>query len=116
MFNDIGKKIKGLCKIVFYISLVAVGIVGIVVFATGVEYSNEPVGLFFLMLLIWGAGALISYLLVLFLYAFGELVDTNLTLVKQNDKIIKMMLPKNKDEQKEENNESLVKYFNNEGK
>ena len=104
MFNDIGKKIKGLCKIVFFVVLIIVAIIGIVV-CVGLDSGKGVL----MMFLIWGIGALIAYLLVLFLYAFGELVDTNSTIVKQNEKIIKIM---SKDEEKgEEKPDSLVKYF-----
>ena len=86
MFKEIGKKIKGLAKILFVLGIIisvicgiasCTGIVGTVTIASGAD-APEPAALiigiiaFLIVLLV---GILISYLSVLFTYAFGELVD-----------------------------------------
>lgn len=86
MFKEIGKKIKGLAKILFVLGIIisvicgiasCTGIVGAATIASGADVP-EPAALiigiiaFLIVLLI---GILISYLSVLFTYAFGELVD-----------------------------------------
>ncbi len=83
MFKEIGKKIKGLAKILFVLGIIisvicgivsCTGIVGTATIADAPEPAALIIGIiaFLIVLLI---GILISYLSVLFTYAFGELVD-----------------------------------------
>jgi hypothetical protein len=93
MFSEVGKKIKGLCKFVFGVMVVVSFIIAIAVFAGRVS-SGEAEDILLGMLLfviIGGVGVFISWLSVLFLYAYGEIVEANQTRVKQNKKIIQLL-------------------------
>ncbi len=113
MFENIGKKIKALCKIAFIVFSILSFIIGLVVGVPLMESGDEAGVLgFFLIILIGGGGMLFSYLLVMVLYGFGELVDTNQTQVKQNKKIISLLGGKKEDKEEEIHDEnSSVKYF-----
>ena len=110
MFENIGKKIKSLCKIVFYVLVSCSLLGGLICFISVFVSNNEPefeqiFGGFFLMVLICGLGVFFSWILVLFIYAFGELVDSGTILVKQNKKIIALLSGEEQDEV------SSVKFF-----
>ena len=68
MFEDIGKKIKGLALTVFWIETIGAFVTGMVLMLTS-EYLILS-GLFVMFL-----GPLCAWLSTLVLYAFGELVD-----------------------------------------
>ena len=80
MFNDIGKKIKGLAKILSWVGIIASCITGIVFLALA---SHD--GLFALYGLLTAAvGSLLSWVGGFFVYGFGELID-------KEDKIYKLL-------------------------
>lgn len=70
MFDNIGGKIKGYAKIIFTIFIIA-GIIGAIV--TWIAVGGF--GGFFLFLLISAVSVVIAYLQVMFIYAFGDLVE-----------------------------------------
>lgn len=66
MYNNIGKKIKGLAKIVFWLEAIGVVFIGLAMF---VEMKTvEPVG--FVV-----AGVIGAWILSWLLYGFGEIID-----------------------------------------
>lgn len=71
MFDNIGKKIKGLATIICWIGIVASIFGG---FGVWVAFSNGPGGLLF-FLVIAGVGSLFSWIGSFVLYGFGELID-----------------------------------------
>lgn len=81
MFNNIGKKIKALAKIVFGILTALFEIGGIILFALGAGYGYGPFILIGLLIMI--IGPLFAWLSTLQLYGFGEIID-KLTDVESN--------------------------------
>ena len=69
MFENIGKKIKGLARVLFFLEAIGSFIVGIVLLANGDE-STVIVGL-----LVMIGGILFSWVSVCLLYGFGEIID-----------------------------------------
>lgn len=65
MFDNIGGKIKGLAKVIFWLEAIAAVIVGLVL----VE-DTEGLSLFFAI-----AGVLAAWISAWFLYGFGEIID-----------------------------------------
>ena len=73
MFNKPGSKIKGLAKVIFVIQVIAFSLGGAYAIYMGIDYEEFwliPVGLAGI-----GVGILIAWLSVLFMYAFGSMVD-----------------------------------------
>lgn len=73
MFENIGKKIKGLASVICYIQIVAYIVIAIINFAQSDGYDgkfNLLLGWIFLVL-----GPLIAWLGSIFTYGFGELID-----------------------------------------
>ena len=68
MFDNIGGKIKGLAKAIFYVEAVAAFIAGIVIMSEGDE-------MILFGLLIWVVGPLVAWVSSWFLYGFGEIID-----------------------------------------
>ncbi|MBQ9188639.1 MAG: hypothetical protein IJ138_04880 [Clostridia bacterium] len=77
MFTDIGAKVKGLAKTIFVILVIAVFVAAVAII---IMTSGEGMG-FLIALLVVVVGILISWLSVLLLYAFGELVDNSTRIV-----------------------------------
>ena len=69
MFNDIGKKIKGLAVALFAIEAIFSFIGGLVLMADG---DDEKVAVGFLIMV---GGVLFSWISSWFLYGFGEIID-----------------------------------------
>ena len=65
MFDNIGGKIKGLAKVLFWLEVIAAVIVGLVL----VEDTDG------LSLLFAIAGVLVAWISAWFLYGFGEIID-----------------------------------------
>ena len=65
MFDNIGGKIKGLAKVLFWLEVIAAVIVGIVL----VE-GTEGLSLLFALV-----GVLVAWISAWFLYGFGEIID-----------------------------------------
>lgn len=72
MFNEIGKKIKMLAKVSFYIMAGIIGIVGIVVAVSSID--EEPL-VSFLTLLGTALVIFFAWIATFVLYGFGELID-----------------------------------------
>lgn len=70
MFNNIGRKIKTLATVLFILGCIGSGLM-----ALGVIISYEEIEGIIIGLVAGGVGFLVSYLSVLFLYAFGDLVE-----------------------------------------
>ncbi|MGN0487956.1 MAG: zinc-ribbon domain-containing protein [Ruminococcus sp.] len=68
MYNNVGKKIKGIATIVSAIGMIASIILGITMLSHGSEIFNS--------LLVIAIGCLISWLGAINLYAFGQLVES----------------------------------------
>lgn len=68
MYDNIGKKIKGLVKVLFIVESIAAAIVGIALLA-----SDED--LIFTGLLVLLVGPIIAWVSSWLLYGFGELID-----------------------------------------
>lgn len=70
MYNNAGKSIKGLVKIVVGIQMVLFIILGIVLMVVGEDAAGA-----FLGFLVGGAGCFFAWLSGLILYAYGEIAD-----------------------------------------
>lgn len=68
MYNNIGKKIKGLAFGIFILEAIASVITGIGLIAS--DDDLIPIGI-----IILSSGPFVAYFVSLFVYAFGELVD-----------------------------------------
>lgn len=78
MFNNIGEKIKGLATAIFIIGVVLYGLVGIGMLIGGLfmlaDGSDAGLAMIFMAIPTFGIGFLLSWLSVLVLYGFGDLV------------------------------------------
>ena len=68
MFDNVGKKIKGLAEVVFFLEIMAFIIIGFVVIAKGGSFLAWGI-------LIFALGAISAWISALLLYGFGELID-----------------------------------------
>lgn len=98
MFSNIGRKIKGLAKFLFW-ATVAIAIflgIGTIIFRVGNIYadSSERISAVIMGVVIILGGIILAWLQNFLLYGYGELIDSN-------QKILKILEEKNK----EENNE-----------
>ena len=80
MFDNIGRKIMGLAKIICWIGIIASVFSGFLMIAVGVVEMEE-------ILLIWGfimvvAGPIASWISSFLLYGFGQLVENTRILVE----------------------------------
>lgn len=75
LFDEIGKKIKSLAKVVFVLEVIASVILGLVLISVGshMRYDGEGMTIFGLVLLL--LGWLIAWVSSFFVYGFGELID-----------------------------------------
>lgn len=74
LFDNPGKKIKTFAKIAFVIECIGAIITGIILFFVATfEYEDEILALVSLAVLFGGPCA--AYMMTIFIYAFGELVD-----------------------------------------
>lgn len=83
MFENIGKKIKGLSKIICYIEIAISFIIGVALLgiASEMSYGGEPLAIIGIIILV--VGSLFSWIGSFFMYGFGELID-NSTIIRQN--------------------------------
>lgn len=81
--SNIGQKIKTLAKVLLIIDCLAAIIVPIVL--SIVLYFESGTNIWFIPVSIIG-GLLISYVSFMFVYAFGELVDTNQQIARNTKK------------------------------
>lgn len=98
MFNNIGRKIKGLAKTLFWILAIISIIAGIGVILVTVSNGGDSVMLGVLAGLgIIIGGFILAWLQNFMLYGFGELVDTNQkileTLERQNEVVREPVRP-----------------------
>ena len=84
MFENIGGKIKGYAKAVFVIEIFA-SLVGAIAIAVGIG----GFGGFMAFLLSMVIFIIISYLSVMFLYAYGELVENSTKINRNTDELIR---------------------------
>lgn len=82
MFDNIGEKIKGYAKFIFAIYVIA-GVIGAIV--TWVAVGGF--GGFLLFLLVAAFSVIIGYLSVMFVYAFGDLVENTARIRKNTEEI-----------------------------
>ena len=78
MFNNIGRKIKGLAKVLFWIVVIAGVICGFLIMITGFSgsgNSNDKIGGFIVGILVIGFSVLLAWLQNFLLYGYGELID-----------------------------------------
>lgn len=76
MFENIGKKIKGLAKVVAYLGMIASVIGGISIMADGSDVA------ILIGLLVMISGMIAAWIGSFFAYGFGQLVDNSDKLVK----------------------------------
>ena len=78
MFNRPGSKIKGLAKVLFVLQIIAFSLGGVYLIFMGAQtsrYSSEGGLLILAGVAAIGVGILIAWLSVLFIYAYGSMVD-----------------------------------------
>lgn len=73
MFDNIGKKIKSLAKILCWVGIIAYVIAAIIMIAIGMDEYEEELTAFGVILLF--VGPLMSWISSFFMYGFGELID-----------------------------------------
>ncbi len=94
VFNNIGKKIKGLAKVIFWITFImfVLGAIGggIAIFATQdcEEYPAYIAAGIAVMLVGSGLGFLVSWIGSFFMYGYGQLIDDTEINRKTNQKIL----------------------------
>ncbi len=112
MFDNIGRKIKYMAKFVFYVIVFVVFILACTTFGKlGKNPEFEDIlGSVFLFLGIMAIGTFFAWIFVLFLYAFGELVDSNQIQVKQNNTLIKLLSGKKPDTSTNDTEENKINY------
>lgn len=93
MFNNIGKKIKGLAKFLFWVVVIAAIIGGFLVILQGIgnshSSSGEKIGAVIGGLLVIGLGIVFAWLQNFLLYGYGELIDCSqkmLRILEDNNK------------------------------
>ncbi len=89
MFNNIGKKIKSLAKVICYLGIIASCISGIVVMVIMMEADDEIGAIigFVALVVIAGVGSLSAWIGSFFMYGFGELVDKTTDTAKNTEVI-----------------------------
>lgn len=79
MFNNIGRKIKGVAKVFFGIDValsVILGIVVMIICMSAARYNGEMAAIgFLLFIIITGLGILFAWLGTIILYGYGELIS-----------------------------------------
>lgn len=69
MYTNIGSKIKGLAKAIFFLEAIPLCILGIVI----MKHDDDLMAVAFIVMIL---GVLFSWISSLLLYAIGEIVDT----------------------------------------
>ncbi len=75
MFNNAGRKIKGLALVIFWILVIGSVVLGIIAFSTIMDLIENGFLRFLLTLVIIGLLVLIAWLVTILLYGFGELIE-----------------------------------------
>ena len=85
MFNNIGKKIKGLAKLVCWIGIIIFAIVGLGVIISGISGDNAVSAIISGILIIVG-GFLVSWIGSFVMYGYGELIDKTADIAENTKK------------------------------
>lgn len=92
MFNNIGRKIKGLAKFIFWvisiISIVGGAIIAFSTITNSNAESSQKIASIIIGILTAVGGVILAWLQNFLLYGFGELIDTNqkmLAIMEQNN-------------------------------
>ncbi|MBR5942128.1 MAG: hypothetical protein IKZ81_02170 [Clostridia bacterium] len=91
MFNNIGKKIKTLAKVLCWIGIIGSFIGGIVLAVSGASSSKKATDILLLILFGLAAaiiGAFLAWISSFVLYGFGELVDSTQEIKRSNEEIL----------------------------
>ena len=92
MFKHIGRKIKGLAKFFFWLTVIGCALIGLLIILNGPAlFANESQGTTIFVLIGIGviiAGIIIAWFQNFLLYGFGELIDSN-------QKILEILQEKN---------------------
>ena len=86
MFKNIGKKIKGLAKIVFWVEFISTILAGFGFIISSFFWVDEPIAVVGVIIAaIVGVAILflLEWMSVWMLYAFGELVDNSTIIAKE---------------------------------
>jgi ABC-type nickel/cobalt efflux system permease component RcnA len=99
MFENIGKKIQGVCKTIFVIQVAVILIIGMGVIMIGAEAQSydDSVGLLCSVagILIIIVGILISWLGQLRLYAYGKIAESCEYMMKSMERMENMQISQN---------------------
>ena len=79
MFDNIGRKIKGLSNMLFWVGAIASTIIGLVIMGSLANRSrgSEQGAIIFVGILLIAVGIFVSWLSSILLYGYGELIDSN---------------------------------------
>ena len=87
MFSNIGAKIKGLAKFIFWVVSIAAVIMGMLTIIQGIgnahNESKEIITSILLGMAIMVGGVIMAWLQNFLLYGFGELVDSNQKILRE---------------------------------
>ena len=87
MFDNIGAKIKGLAKFIFWFLAILSVIGGIVIIVSGMSNSRGGSGNVIVSILVGlltiALGIILSWIQNFLLYGFGELVDSNQKILRE---------------------------------
>lgn len=95
MFDNIGKKIKSVAKIFFVLGVILSVFYGITMLLIGLLEFDSFGYLIFIAPILSVLGCVLSWMSVIVLYGFGELVDTVCGEKQENINVIKKTVPKN---------------------
>lgn len=70
MYKNIGKKIKGLAKVLFIVEAIVVVLTGVIIISLARDYTIFLVGMLVLII-----GPIVAWISSWLLYGFGELID-----------------------------------------
>ncbi|MDR1330238.1 MAG: zinc ribbon domain-containing protein [Oscillospiraceae bacterium] len=85
MYNNIGKKIKGLAVFFAWLGMIGSIIYGIIMLMQGVNYGSDAMSGLGLLLMV--AGSVISWLSSWVLYGFGELIENTAKIAAQRQTV-----------------------------
>jgi hypothetical protein len=85
MYNNIGKKIKGLAVFFAWLGMIGSIIYGIIITIQGVNYGSDAMAGLGLLLMV--AGSVISWLSSWVLYGFGELIENTAKIAAQRQTV-----------------------------
>ena len=77
MYNNIGRKIKGLAKAIFFIEAIAAIVCGCALFVDGLDGS-----IILIALLVMVGGSIVAWISSWLLYGYGEMIEKNCLIEK----------------------------------